>query len=193
MFPARPLTRRTGRDERMVAMSASVSGLNPRCWLQVWNASGVILMSIFPLIVPKSRSLSLLKKSIPEIRQKCDRFQTFLGVSPIYLGAELWYLTKKGVGKRKKRGLRCHATLCERIDSLRALDSVGGYMENGHFHLINDIFPGVSFPYRVSLQQETQTQVAGGECMETSSLKTLRRWGIQTGKPSCQPRNRFLH
>jgi hypothetical protein len=28
---------------------------------------------------------------------------------------------------------------------------------------------------------------------ETSSLKTLRRWGIQTGKPSCQPRNHFLH
>jgi hypothetical protein len=36
------------RDEgRMDAMSASVSELNRRRWLQVWNASGVILMTIF--------------------------------------------------------------------------------------------------------------------------------------------------
>jgi hypothetical protein len=29
----------------------------------------------------------LLKKSIPEMRQKCERFQAFLSVSPIYLGS----------------------------------------------------------------------------------------------------------
>src|SRR6266699_4254919 len=31
--------------------------------------------------------------------------------------------------------------LCERTDSLRALDSVAGYLENGHFHPINDKEP----------------------------------------------------
>jgi hypothetical protein len=40
--------------------------------------------------------------------------------------------------KRKKSSLQCHAILCERTDSLRALDSVAGYLENNHFHLIND-------------------------------------------------------
>ncbi len=39
----------------MDAMSASVSELNRRCWLQVWNASGVILMTICPYIVLKPR------------------------------------------------------------------------------------------------------------------------------------------
>ena len=29
--------------------------------------------------------------------------------------------------------------------------------------------------------------------IETSSSKTLRRWGIQTGEPACQPRNHCLH
>jgi hypothetical protein len=31
----------------------------------------------------------LLKKSIPEMRLKCERFQAFLGVSPIYLGTRV--------------------------------------------------------------------------------------------------------
>jgi hypothetical protein len=70
----------------MDAMSASVSQLNRRRWLQVWNASGVILLTIFPYIVPQSRVSFTLKNSMPKIRQKCDRFQAFLGAFSIYLG-----------------------------------------------------------------------------------------------------------
>jgi hypothetical protein len=47
-------------------------------------------------------------------------------------------LTKKRDGKRKKSSSRCRAILCERTDSLKALDSVAGYLENGLFHPIND-------------------------------------------------------
>ncbi len=62
-------------------------------------------MSLFPFIVPKSRSLSLLKKSIPEIRQKCDRFQAFLGVSPIYLGAKVAVSDEEGDWETEKERL----------------------------------------------------------------------------------------
>jgi|GraSoi2013_115cm_1033766.scaffolds.fasta_scaffold527194_1 hypothetical protein len=71
--------------------------------------------------------------SIPEMRQKCDRLQAFLGASPIYLGERVARSDKKRSEERKKRALRCHATLCERADSLKALDSVAGYLENGSF------------------------------------------------------------
>ncbi|GHO76417.1 hypothetical protein KSD_41880 [Ktedonobacter sp. SOSP1-85] len=46
----------------MDATSASVSGLNYRRWLQVWNTSGVILMTIFPEVVLKSRAFFSLKR-----------------------------------------------------------------------------------------------------------------------------------
>src|SRR5260221_2075559 len=42
------------------------------------------------------------------------------------------------------------------------------------------------------LEGEFQFEV-GGERLETSSSKTLHRWGIQTGKPACQLRNHCLH
>jgi hypothetical protein len=49
--------------------------------------------------------------SIPEMRQKCDRLQAFLGASPIYLGERVARSDKKRSEERKKRALRCHATL----------------------------------------------------------------------------------
>ncbi len=51
---------------------------------------------------------------------------------------------KKREGKRKKSSFRCHAILCERTDSPKALDSVAGYLENGHFHPINDSYSSTS-------------------------------------------------
>lgn len=58
----------------MDAMSASVSELNRRCWLQVWNASGVILMTVFPGIVLKA-GISLLSQD--QVYLRCDRNATF--------------------------------------------------------------------------------------------------------------------
>jgi hypothetical protein len=68
-------------------------------------------------------------------------FRHFLAHFPYILAHELRNLAKKSDGKRKKSFPRCYAILCERTDSLRALDSVAGYIENGHFHPINDSLP----------------------------------------------------
>jgi len=47
----------------MDVISASVSELNRKRWLQVWDASGVIFMTIFPWVVLESRvSCSLRSK-----------------------------------------------------------------------------------------------------------------------------------
>ena len=53
----------------MDATSAAVSGLNRRRWLQVWNASGVILMTIFRSITRATIPclLSPSRASIPEM------------------------------------------------------------------------------------------------------------------------------
>ncbi len=37
-------------------------------------------------------------------------------------------------------GKRCHATLCEKADPLKALGSVASYLGNGIFYLINDMY-----------------------------------------------------
>jgi hypothetical protein len=47
----------------------------------------------------------LLKKSIPEMRQKCERFQAFLSVSPIYLGARVAVSDEEGGWKTEKESL----------------------------------------------------------------------------------------
>lgn len=39
--------------------------------------------------------------------------------------------------ERKQSYPRCHARLCERADSLKALDSVAIYLENGDFYQPN--------------------------------------------------------
>ena len=54
-------------------------------------------------------------------------FQAFAGASPKYLGAREGDVMKKRGGERKKSDSRCHARLCERADSLKALGSVAGY------------------------------------------------------------------
>jgi len=55
------------------------------------------------------------------------------------LANKLEVLTKEKSGEWKKIPSRCYAILCERTDSLKALDSVAGYLENVHFYPINDI------------------------------------------------------
>jgi hypothetical protein len=65
--------------------------------------------------------------------QKRDHFQAFLGASPTYLGERVAGSDEKEKWRRKKSSLQCHATLCEKTDSLRALDSVAIYLENGLF------------------------------------------------------------
>src|SRR5215467_1447811 len=83
-------------------------------------------------------SLSPSRTSIPEMGQKCDRFQAFLGAFSIYFGVRSANLAKKRDKKRKKSSSRCRAILCGKTDSLKALDSVADYLENSHFHPIND-------------------------------------------------------
>ena len=56
--------------------------------------------------------------------QKCDLFQAFLGAFSIYLGERVAGSGEKRSGEEKMSSLRCHATLCERTASLKALDSV---------------------------------------------------------------------
>ena len=65
--------------------------------------------------------------------QKCDLFQAFPGLSLIYLGERVAGSDEKEKWGRKKSSIQCHATLCERADSLKALDSVAIYLENGNF------------------------------------------------------------
>jgi len=65
--------------------------------------------------------------------EKCELFQAFLGVSLRYLGEHVAGAHQKGERIRKKRLLECHAMLCERSDTLKALGSVASYLENGFF------------------------------------------------------------
>jgi hypothetical protein len=65
--------------------------------------------------------------------QKCDLFQAFPGASLRYLGERVAGSDEKEKWKRKKSSFQCHATLYERADSLKALDSVASYLENGNF------------------------------------------------------------
>ena len=91
-------------------------------------------MTVFPCIVLKAgRSSSDLKPSIPEMGEKCDLFQAFLGVSLRYLGEHDAESDEKKERSRKKRFLGCSAMLCERADALTALGGVAGYLENGIF------------------------------------------------------------
>jgi hypothetical protein len=63
-------------------------------------------MTVFPCIVLKAgHSCSDLKPSIPEMGEKCDLFQAFLGVSLRYLGAYVARSDEKRERKRKKRFL----------------------------------------------------------------------------------------
>jgi hypothetical protein len=59
-------------------------------------------MTIFPRIVLKARASFPLKKSIPEMRQKCDHFQAFLDASLIYLGARVAESDEEGRWKTEK-------------------------------------------------------------------------------------------
>jgi len=70
--------------------------------------------------------------------QKCDLFQAFLDASLIYLDERVAGSDEKEKWGRKKSSFQCHATLCERADSLKALDRVAIYLENGNFYLINE-------------------------------------------------------
>ena len=91
-------------------------------------------MTGFPCIGLKAvRSCSDLKPSIPEMDEKCDLFQAFLGASLRYLGEHVARSDEKEERIREKRGLRCRAMLCERADALKALGSVAGYLENRIF------------------------------------------------------------
>jgi hypothetical protein len=59
-----------------------------------------------------------------------------LGASLIYLGERVAGSDEKEKRGRKKSSFQCHATLHtedERTDSLKALDSVAIYLENGNF------------------------------------------------------------
>jgi hypothetical protein len=62
--------------------------------------------------------------------EKCDPFQTFLGVSLRYLGEHVAGSDVKGERSRKKRLLGCCAILCERVDALEAPGIVASYLEN---------------------------------------------------------------
>jgi hypothetical protein len=62
-------------------MSASLSELTCRRWLQLWYASGIILISIFPYIVPKRRALSYLRR----VYLRCARIATVYGHFLAYL------------------------------------------------------------------------------------------------------------
>jgi hypothetical protein len=61
--------------------------------------------------VLKARISFPLKKSIPEIRQKCDHFQAFFGAFLIYLGARIAESDEEGRWKTEKEFLPCHAIL----------------------------------------------------------------------------------
>jgi hypothetical protein len=110
--------RRTGGEERIAAMSASVSDVNWRRWLQVWNASGIILMAVYPRAVHQCVSLSLSRAGIPESCQKCHHFAAFIGASAKYPGERKGMLTKKREDKREKERFTIHASLCGLLGNL---------------------------------------------------------------------------
>src|SRR2546429_8320305 len=112
----------------MAAMSASVSEVNWRRWLQAWNASAVILMTVFPRAVHQCVSLSNSQVSIPEICQKCDHFAAFAGASAKYLGEREEELMKKRGRQTGKERFTIHASLCGGGDLLKALGSVASYL-----------------------------------------------------------------
>ena len=86
-----------GRDERL-AFGAQLQALAPamECFRRHSHKH-------LPLHRAEMAFSFLLKKSILEMRQKCERFQAFLGVSPIYLGVRVAVSDEEGDGKRKKR------------------------------------------------------------------------------------------
>src|SRR5438045_9507330 len=122
----------------MAAMSASVSEVNWRCWLQAWNSSAVILMTIFPRAVHQYVSLSLSRVSIPEICQECDHFAAFAGASAKYLGKRKEELMKKRRRQTEKERFTMHASLCGGGDLLKAPGSVASYLADRLLNLSND-------------------------------------------------------
>jgi hypothetical protein len=89
-------------------MSTSLSELKCRRWLELWNASGIILMSIIPYILPKRRALSYLRRVYLRCARIATNFRHFLAYLSYILAQELQNLTKKGDGKRKR--VLYHAT-----------------------------------------------------------------------------------
>ena len=67
------------RDERL-ALGAQLQALTPA--MEYFRRHS---HEHLPLHRAEMAGSFLLKKSIPKMRQKCDRFQAFLSVSPIYL------------------------------------------------------------------------------------------------------------
>ena len=88
----------------------------------------------FPLSRAEIACLFLSRASIPEMCQKRDYFQAFVGALLKYPGEKGRDLAKKRSGERKKNYPRCHAILCEKADLLKASGSVASYLENGNFY-----------------------------------------------------------
>ena len=80
-----------------------------------------------------------LGASIPEIVEKCDRFNPFPGVFAKYHGKREGDPVKKECEEQKKSSLRCHARLCGGGDLLKALGIVASYLAERSFNLSNDI------------------------------------------------------
>jgi hypothetical protein len=90
---------------------------------------------VSPLLVVSFIFLGSTKsgENQPEMCQKCDLFQAFLGASLIYLSERVAGSDEKEKWRRKKSSFQCYTTFSERTDSLKALDSVAIYLEDGNF------------------------------------------------------------
>jgi hypothetical protein len=88
-----------GRDERL-AFGAQLQALAPamECFRRHSHKH-------LPLNCAEIACSFHLKKSILEMRQKCERFQALLGLSPIYLGVRVAVSDAEGGWKTEKESL----------------------------------------------------------------------------------------
>ena len=87
----------------MDAMSASVSELNRRRWLQVWNASGVIFMTVFRFRRARIACLFLSQEQVYlRFARNATIFKHLLAHFSYIVARMLRNLTKESSGERKK-------------------------------------------------------------------------------------------
>jgi hypothetical protein len=92
----------------------------------------------------QSAHMSLSGASIPEIAEKYDGFDPFLGVPAKYLAQKKRNVVKEADDEWEKRELRCHAVLYGREMLLKADGIVAGYLADRLFNPSNDTCSGTS-------------------------------------------------
>jgi hypothetical protein len=96
-----------------------------------------------------------------------------------------------------KRGETRTKAFKEVVKQMRALSSTQiedpNFLRMKYLRYADDWIVGVGGSHALAEDLKVRIKTFLGERLETSSSNTSRRWGVQAGKQTCQPRRCFLH